>query len=203
MASRLDKRLLVIDVESTCWEPPHSKPGNEIQEIIEVGIAEIDIKELRIVHNEGLLIKPTHSKVSDFCTKLTTLTQKQLDEKGLSYRDVCGELVRTYDSPNKTWASWGDFDRKQFQKDSELKSIRYPFGPRHINIKNLFSVIFGLDKELGLDAALEYLGMKLEGTHHRGIDDARNIAKVFLHLLKYSRAGVVDANNRNLKDRAD
>jgi len=189
MASRLDKRLLVIDIESTCWEPPQSKPKDEVQEIIEVGIAEVDIKELRIVHNEGLLVKPTHSKVSPFCTQLTTLTQEQVD-KGTSYKEVCNQLVKVYDSPNRTWASWGDFDRKQFQKDSELNGVKYPFGPRHINIKNLFSVLHGLDRELGLDAALGYLGMKLDGTHHRGVDDARNIAKIFIHLLKYARLGL-------------
>lgn len=201
MASRLDKRLLVIDVESTCWEPPSSKPFNQIQEIIEVGIAEIDIIDLRIVHNEGLLVRPEHSKVSDFCTKLTTLTQSQVD-KGISFKEACHQLEKVYNSPNVTWASWGDFDRKQFQKDANLKNVRYPFGPRHINVKNLFSVIHGLDKELGLDSALEYLGMKLEGTHHRGGDDARNIAKVFLHLLKHSRMGLADAD-RKLKNRAD
>lgn len=189
MSSRLDKRLLVIDVESTCWDPPHSKPGGEVSEIIEVGVAEIDLKELRIVHNEGLLVRPTHSKVSPFCTKLTTLTQEQVD-KGLSYKDVCNQLVKVYLSPDRTWASWGDYDRKQFQKDSELKGVRYPFGPRHINVKNLFSVLYGLDRELGLDAALEHLGMKLEGTHHRGVDDSRNIAKVFLHLIKHARDGL-------------
>jgi len=199
MGSRLDKRLLVIDIESTCWEPPNTKPHNEIQEIIEVGIAEVDIKELRIIHNEGLLVKPALSKVSAFCTKLTTLTQEQVD-KGISYKEVCNQLERVYNSPNVTWASWGDFDRKQFQKDSNIKTVRYPFGPRHINIKNLFSVIYGLDKELGLDAALEYLGMKLEGTHHRGVDDARNIAKVFLHLLKHSRNGCKEASVKSSKD---
>jgi inhibitor of KinA sporulation pathway (predicted exonuclease) len=189
MSSRLDQRLLVVDIESTCWEPPQSKPRNEVQEIIEVGIAEVDIKDLRIVRNDGLLVKPSHSKVSEFCTKLTTLTQDQVD-KGLSYKEVCLKLENDYNSTNRTWASWGDFDRKQFQKDSELKRIKYPFGPRHINIKNLFSVLHGLDKELGLDAALKYLNMDLEGTHHRGVDDARNIANIFIHLLKRFRVGL-------------
>lgn len=186
MGSRLDKRVLVIDIESTCWEPPQSKPFSEVQEIIEVGIAEVDLNKLYIVHNEGLLVRPTHSKVSKFCTQLTTLTQEQVD-KGLSYKDVCDQLVKVYSSPYRTWASWGDFDRKQFQKDSELNGIKYPFGPRHINIKNLFSVLYGLDEELGLDTALKHIGMKLEGTHHRGVDDARNIAKIFIHLLKKFR----------------
>lgn len=189
MASRLDPKLLIVDIESTCWEPPSSKPFNQIQEIIEIGVAEVDISNFTIVRNEGILVKPTHSKVSEFCTKLTTLTQDQVD-KGIFYKDACNLLMKEYNSSNKTWASWGDFDRKQFQKDCDLKKIKYPFGPRHINVKNLFSVLYNLDKELGLDAALDHLGMKLEGTHHRGVDDARNIAKVFIHLLKAARVGI-------------
>lgn len=30
--------------------------------------------------------------------------------------------------------------------------------------------------------ALQYLGMELQGTHHRGIDDARNIATIFKYM---------------------
>ena len=30
--------------------------------------------------------------------------------------------------------------------------------------------------------ALEHLGMELQGTHHRGIDDARNIAAIYRYM---------------------
>ena len=30
--------------------------------------------------------------------------------------------------------------------------------------------------------ALQQLGLELKGTHHRGIDDARNIAAIFRHM---------------------
>ncbi len=40
---------------------------------------------------------------------------------------------------------------------------------------------------MGLDGAYNRLGMPLEGTHHRGGDDAWNIAAVLCLLLKEMR----------------
>ena len=65
--------------------------------------------------------------------------------------------------------------------------LKYPFGPTHLNIKNLFSVALGLPRELGIDAACERLGVTMEGSHHRGVDDAWNIARIFCLLLKRMR----------------
>ena len=33
-------------------------------------------------------------------------------------------------------------------------------------------------RRCGMTAALDLLGLPLAGTHHRGIDDARNIARI-------------------------
>jgi len=40
-------QVLVVDVESTCWEPQDSKPANEISEIIEIGVSLVDINKLQ------------------------------------------------------------------------------------------------------------------------------------------------------------
>ena len=42
-------------------------------------------------------------------------------------------------------------------------------------------------RETGARNAVESLGYTFEGTHHRGDDDAWNIAKVLSHLLKTYR----------------
>lgn len=186
MPRPLDPNVLVIDVESTCWEPPEVQPKNEISEIIEIGIAVVNIKDLLITDNASILIKPKKSKVSKFCTKLTTLTQDMVD-KGCTFDQAMGILKNKYNSENRTFVSWGDYDRKMFERNSRDYGVKYPFGPRHMNLKNSFTLLHGLGSEPGLDTALEHLGMKLEGTHHRGIDDARNIANIFIHTLKKFR----------------
>jgi inhibitor of KinA sporulation pathway (predicted exonuclease) len=177
------KSVLVVDIEATCWEPkPLSKSKEFESEIIEVGICELSLDK-GISNKRSIIIRPQYSKVSDFCTGLTTLTQKDVDA-GTSLRTACETLESEFGSRNKVWASYGDYDRKQFEKECRSKSVDYPFGPRHINVKNLFALMFRLDREVGMPEALDLLGLKLEGTHHRGVDDASNIAKILEIILE-------------------
>ena len=84
---------------------------------------------------------------------------------------------------NGVFGSWGDYDRKQFQQDSHFHKVPFPIAYPHINLKQLFSEIQGLPKRYGMAQSLEMAGLILEGTHHRGIDDARNIAKLLPYIL--------------------
>jgi inhibitor of KinA sporulation pathway (predicted exonuclease) len=186
MPRPLDPNVLVIDVESTCWEPPEEQPHGSISEIIEIGIAVVNIKTLKIEQNDSIIIRPQRSKLSKFCTKLTTLTQEYVDQ-GMTFQAAMTIMKRDYKSEDRTFVSWGDYDRKMFERNSRDYGLKYPFGPRHMNLKNSFTMLHGLDREPGLDTALDYLGMKLAGTHHRGVDDARNIANIFIHTLQKFR----------------
>ena len=70
MARLLDK-ILVIDLESTCWDGP--PPEGQVSEIIEIGVVTLDVAALQRVDKQSILIKPTKSEISAFCTQLTTL----------------------------------------------------------------------------------------------------------------------------------
>ena len=182
MPRLLDHNVLVIDVESTCWEDPEKPGPKEFSEIIEIGIAVVDIKKLEIVRNECIMVRPQSSRISNFCTKLTTLTQEQVD-KGITYQEAMKKLQKDFESNDRTFVSWGDYDRKMFERNCKDYNVKYPFGPRHMNLKNAFTMLHGLDREPGMDGALDYIGLKLSGTHHRGIDDARNIGHIFIDCL--------------------
>lgn len=188
MKKSMDRRALVIDVEATCWEPPEFQPANEISEIIEIGIAVVNIDTREIEKNDSILVRPQKSKVSKFCTKLTTLTQEVVD-KGVTFQEAMKTLRSEYDSQNRLFVSWGDYDRKMFERNCQDYGVKYPFGPRHMNLKNTFAVLNGLDREVGLDSALPYYSLTLEGTHHRGVDDAKNIAKIFQNIVGIYRTG--------------
>ena len=179
MAKKLDQ-ILVIDIEATCWEgnPP---PGQK-SEIIEIGICTLDIATGERLEKRSILVKPERSKVSEFCTKLTTLTQAQVDQ-GISFAEACSILKEEYGSQDKIWASYGDYDRLQFERQCQYRRNMYPFGTRHINVKTLFAIIYLLPREVGMAKALELLGTPLEGTHHRGVDDAWNIAGILSELI--------------------
>ncbi|HSJ56512.1 MAG TPA: 3'-5' exonuclease [Anaerolineae bacterium] len=185
MAKKLDQ-ILVVDLESTCWagDPP---PGEE-HEIIEIGLCVLDVATGERLDNPSILVCPTCSRVSDYCHDLTTLNQEEV-EGGMTLADACRILRDEYRGRSRAWASWGDYDRKQLRRECQAKGIEYPFGDRHINVKTLFALVRGLKKEAGLDTALEMLGFPLEGTHHRGADDAWNIARILVWLLDAARAG--------------
>jgi len=184
--AKLDPNVLVLDVESTCWEPPEEQPANEISEVIEIGLAVVDTQKLEIVTNSSIIIRPQKSKVSKFCTSLTTLTQEYVDQ-GTTFQAAMETLRKIYKANDRVFVSWGDYDRKMFERNCRDYNVKYPFGPRHLNLRNTFALFHGLPAEAGMDQALELLGMKLDGTHHRGYWDAFNIAKIFLHTLKKFR----------------
>ncbi len=98
-------------------------------------------------------------------------------------------LRQQYRSDERLFASWGDYDRAQFQRNCRTYDLKYPFGPTHLNVKNLFSISLGLKRELGLDEACQRLGLTMEGQHHRGVDDAWNIARILCTLLSRTRRG--------------
>ena len=48
-------------------------------------------------------------------------------------------------------------------------------------------MLMGLNREVGVQKALEFIDLKFEGTHHRGDDDAFNIAKIFAYISSQVR----------------
>jgi inhibitor of KinA sporulation pathway (predicted exonuclease) len=101
MAKKVD-RIIVIDVESTCWED--KPPAGQESEIIEIGICTIDVASGKRLEKESILVKPEKSQVSQFCTQLTTLTQAQFD-RGISLKEACIILKNKYQTQQRIWAS--------------------------------------------------------------------------------------------------
>jgi len=182
MGRKLDK-IIVVDVESTCWmgEPPIG----QMNEIIEVGVSTIETSNLSIIGKDSYIIKPRFSKISDFCTELTGITQEMVDE-GQTFESVCSQIKVNYGSESRIWASYGEYDKQQFKKICSMFNARYPFSDMHWNIKSMASLFYGFP-EMGMDKLLNKLGIKMDGRHHRGIDDAYNIAKILIDILEKGR----------------
>lgn len=175
------EHLIIVDIESTCWEKK-APPGQQ-SEIIEIGVCLLALDSGEISAKRSLLVRPVRSKVSEFCTKLTTLTQAQVDE-GISFTEACQILRRDYDSPHRAWASWGDYDRRMFEQQCPSFGVDYPFSQRHTNLKKRFAALYHHTKPVGMTSALKLLDLLLHGTHHRGDDDAYNIARITAVMLQ-------------------
>ena len=153
-------------------------------ETIEIGLAVIDLSSLRVVDEFQSFVRPIlHPVLTDFCRELTTITQSNVDTAP-GYAGVALMLDTFLEAyPNSIWCSWGDYDYKQLQKDA-WRLNREPMlkGMLHTNLKKWHWKVFDC-RALGLQPAVEMLGLEWEGTYHRGIDDARNLANVAIHML--------------------
>jgi 3'-5' exoribonuclease 1 len=176
--------ILVVDLEATCCDR-QTIPRHQM-ETIEIGAVMVDLETLSIVDEFQTFIKPRrHPILTDFCLQLTSISQAQVDTAPTfpAAIELWQPWLRQFD--RTIFASWGDYDRKQLQQDSQHHHIDlpYPVSSNHINLKQIFSTTQGLNKRYGMAQALNLVSIELTGTHHRGIDDARNISKLLPYIL--------------------
>lgn len=176
MKSAAASWFLVIDLEATCDEERRIRARH--MEIIEIGAVLVDSETLALVAEFQTFVKPVrHPVLTGFCTKLTTITQADV-EGAPGFPEAIAALDRFIDGRDALFCSWGDYDRRQFEQDAQFHQVALPFGGRHLNVKKQFSAQLGEETRYGMAAALRRVGLALQGTHHRGIDDARNIARL-------------------------
>src|SRR5262245_38718282 len=168
---------LIVDVEATCSDDG-AVPRHEM-EIIEIGAVVQRSRTFEIESEFQTFVRPVrHPELTAFCTELTGITTP--DVAGAPpFRDALEAMKQWMDGfGDALFCSWGDYDRNQFAQDCEYHRIGYPFRPGHLNLKAAFAQTSGRRKKLGIGDALRSLGMTFEGSHHRGLDDARNIARI-------------------------
>jgi inhibitor of KinA sporulation pathway (predicted exonuclease) len=168
---------LLIDLEATCSNDG-SLPRHEM-EIIEIGAVMQNAKTFEVVSEFQTFICPIrHPLLTAFCTELTTITQADVDQAPRFPVAMAAMQKWMYQFDDSLFCSWGDYDRHQFVQDCSFHGVGYPFRSDHLNLKPEFSRSLDIKKKLGLAQALHHLGLDFSGTHHRGIDDARNIARI-------------------------
>ncbi|MBL4648497.1 MAG: exonuclease domain-containing protein [Aureispira sp.] len=173
---------IVLDLEATCWK----EKGKFTNEIIEIGALCID-QNRNTLGEYCSFIKPTLNPIlSDFCTELTTIEQKDVDAAPL-FPDVLRDFLDWIESFGDSYylCSWGFYDRTQFKKDCTLHGLDTTWLKQHISVKHQYADRHNLSRPIGMKGALEREHLPMEGTHHRGIDDARNIAKIFVKDFEY------------------
>ncbi|MFC5403118.1 exonuclease domain-containing protein [Cohnella soli] len=170
--------FIIFDLEATCWENDRTKPN----EIIEIGAVKINDK-LEMIDEFQSFIKPELNPIlSDFCKKLTSINQADVDQAE-SFPQVAHNFKSWIGDDNYWLCSWGFYDKSQLKKDCELHNIKTDWLRKHISIKHQHGKSIGVDKGVGMERVLQMLNIPLIGTHHRGIDDARNIAKIFVEIF--------------------
>lgn len=180
-------RWMVIDLETTCWDPPEEQ-GEQVSEVIEIGIAIVNLRECWLETSYQIYCVPVRSTVSAFCTNLTGITNDILREQGWPFPigwDRVDELVREHNTG--TWASWGDFDRDALLRSCAWWKEDWVLPRTHFNIKQYEAARRGRDRGVGQKRAAQAAGLTWEGRNHCGRDDAVMAARVLLELWKVGR----------------
>lgn len=173
-------RYAVIDLEATCSDD--RSIARSKCEIIEIGGVLVDARTLEWIEEFQAFVKPVvYPKLTDFCTKLTTITQDQVDGAE-GFAEVLAKLAPWFADGKTLFCSWGDYDNNQFALDAKRHKVTLPFTAGHLNLKRAFSerrtAERGSCEKFGNREAMELVGVAATGVHHRGIDDARNIARL-------------------------
>ncbi len=181
--------LLVLDFEANCVE----NGALPCQEIIEFPVVPIDVKTRTVLTDKifHTYVKPTVvPALSDFCTQLTGIKQEKVNA-GKLITQVLDELdvwmnTNGFTSENSTFVTCGRWDLNTcLKKEAAYKKIDVkPYLRKFINIKDAWMVMNFCSKAVGMPGMLESYGHKLDGRHHSGIDDSKNIAKIAISLLE-------------------
>lgn len=172
-------KIVCLDLEMTCWDDGRNPRTGEI---IEIGLAKLDLSTGEIEKSASYIVKPDNDEVSKFCTELTGHTQASVNKQGRPLADVLETVVKNYGGRNVVYGSWGR-DDVVIRKECMAKGIEYPF-KEYINLATLFRMQHRVkDKRFGHKRAMAIAGLKWEGRHHSGVDDAKNLARLAMTML--------------------
>jgi len=173
-ANTPEANYLVIDLEATCDRSGF--PRNKM-EIIEIGAVLVDGRTLAPRREFQSFVRPVRvPMLTPFCTELTSITQEMVDGAP-SFPEAIRALADFIGGDDVLFCSWGAYDLGQFRQDAMHHRVSLPLGERHLNLKTAFARSMN-SRSCGMKRALKRVGLPLDGTHHRGIDDARNIARL-------------------------
>ena len=73
--------------------------------------------------------------------------------------------------------------------DPSTGALTAPYN-RWINVKKSFQHFYGLKYPKGMDGMLRHAKMELEGRHHSGIDDCKNILRIVQRMRRDGRSWI-------------
>ena len=202
----------VLDFEATC-EQGRRNPAGYQAEVIELPTVLLDGRTMRVVGEFQTYVKPVvNPTLTAFCTELTGIQQSWVDGAPTfeaALRQHTSWLRRhglaAHGTPGYSWAcvTCGDWDLKTMLPDQLRLLNQHDRGPgvksrtasrrdlgkqfrRWVNIKKIYAKCVPAgqpQKASGMTGMLRGLGLTLEGRHHSGIDDCRNIANMVRALV--------------------
>jgi len=182
--------LIVVDFECTCERDRRTYPN----EIIEFPAILVDIRRGIVDKKRSFhtYVKPWRNpKLTAFCTELTGITQDKVDSAP-SMQEAVQMFVKWYQETipvgsRAVFATDGPWDFKNFLFTQAVLRDHVSFPTifyEYFDVRTTFSRVFNKGDPLKLDAMLKKMKLRFEGSPHCGFDDAFNIARLALEMMK-------------------
>ncbi|KAI0778559.1 exonuclease RNase T and DNA polymerase III [Trametes elegans] len=186
--------LLVLDFEATCDDTNRVVPRGEM-EIIEFPTILYDLEQDKVDATFHEYVRPIlHRCLTQFCTALTGIEQSTVDAADpfpsvwTRYQEFLKQHRIPEEASSAAYLTCGDWDLKTMLplqlRLSGLDNAITPSGTlvspydRWINIKKSYQKFYDMRYPTGMEGMLRHAQMELEGRHHSGIDDCKNILRL-------------------------
>lgn len=152
-------------------------------EIIEVGAAIID-ENLNIIKEFRELVKPQHSRISRYVTRLTGIDDEKVSN-AYNFTKVMDLFLEWVENNGETEIySWSITDKLQLMAESNAKEYNKSQLEELCNcwrdFQQDFDNLLGINQQLSLDNALKGVGIKFQGKEHTALSDAINTANLYI-----------------------
>ena len=169
---------LCIDLEAT------SSPSGLLVEMeaIELGVVAVE-ESGQMIGEYQSYIKPTFNELTNYSARIHNISQSALDTAPYlpAVLQDFQQWMATLPSTPSGWYSWGYYDLRQLKLDVGPERWNIALNlPQHLNAKKLFQKKqLKKGRQVGLNKALNLMGLRFDGQQHSALDDARNLARLF------------------------
>jgi 3'-5' exoribonuclease 1 len=177
-----ERRIVVVDVEATCW-----KKGvfSRKKETIEIGAVLVQLDRAKSKWPEfQTFVRPLRlPRLSSFCRELTGITQENVNAAPTFPEALRLFLAWSEPLERVVLATWSRYDLWQLDLDAEahgLARLAFPF----LDVKKLAARIVG--SKSFEETAREFAPDSVAMPRHRAIADARRTARILYGLLRPS-----------------
>ena len=184
------KYFVILDLEWTSWRGNYygkynqyeRRSSNQQKEIIQIGALKVN-KNFKIIKKLNIYVKPKiNPKLSRYIIKLTSITQRTIDSKGLNFKEAFN-IFQKFTKKNKIICN--GTDENILKKNLALNKINRAI--KITNIKKLLITKYKIPRDYCHSPLIQsYFGYKIKKKNsHNAIYDCISILRA-LRKIKFN-----------------
>lgn len=196
-------KIAIIDTEFTSWEGSMQRgwsDENEHREIIQIAAVKFDIDKNEILKEEilNVIVKPLKNPVlSGYIKDLTGLSQKQINEEGLTYGEAV-EKLSIFEEDTIGLYAWGQEEFIFYENNNIHGLPKYP--KKCFDLHNFFFRKNLIDSNINSGKFGIYCNQKVDSDYseHNALYDVFSIAVGLKYMIKENKIDITELVSKNM-----